>query len=117
MVLVIPSGIFWGSISVLGIYVFFSDAPGGIRGYPLLALSVLGLFSTAVAVHSVFRYPKVNKTTLIAYAAGSLALIAGAIAGLSENILYFLSTGSLVVAGALFTFQYIKNSKTFSPPL
>ena len=117
MVPVFPSGIFWGSICVLGIYVFFSDSPGGIRGYPPLILSTFGLFSILVAVHSVFKFPKVNKITLVAYGAGCVGLIAGAIAGLSENILYFVSTGSLIVAGAMFTLEYIRRAKRFPPPL
>ena len=64
MVLVFPSGIFWGCLCVLGIYVFFSDPQGGIRGYPLLTGS--------------------------------------------ENILYFVSTGSLVIAGGMFTMDYFR---------
>jgi hypothetical protein len=112
MLLVLPSGLFWGAICVLGIYVFFSDPQGGIRGYPLLLGSTAGLLSTLIAISAVFSFPRVGKITLLAYAAGCTALIAGAVAGLSDKILYFVSIGSLVVAGAILTRQFFRNRKS-----
>lgn len=110
MFLVIPSGLGWLWLSLLGSLIFtramFRDWTSFVMG----VLAITGLVCVTIALWSVFKYPKISKVSIVAFGLGFVALVAGGLAGFATSILYYISLVCLGWAGIMVTKEYYKNT-------
>lgn len=110
MFLVIPSGLGWLWLSLLGLLIFVD---GMFRDWPSFLMSIMaitGLVCISIALWSVFKYPKISRVSIIAFGVGFVALVAGGLAGFATSFLYYISLACLGWAGVLVTNEYRKNT-------
>lgn len=110
MFLVIPSGLGWLWLSLLGSLIFVH---GMFRDWPSFFMSIMaitGLVCISIALWSVFTYPKISRVSIIAFVVGFVALVAGGLAGFATSALYYISLVCLGWAGVMVTNEYRKNT-------
>jgi hypothetical protein len=110
MFLVIPSGIAWLWLCLIGSLVFVHGMFRDVPSFLMSLMAVTGLACISIALWSVFRYPKISKVSIWAYGIGCFALVAGGFTGFATSYLYYLSVLCLGSAGLLVIHEYRRST-------
>ena len=113
-ILVIPAGIAWLSICILGLIIFGHAIFRDLTGFFVTLLAVTGLFSVVVAFIAVFKFPYISKLSVYVCGLGSGALIVGLYMGFVEEPIFLYSSISLFIASMFLLYEYVTPNKQFN---
>ena len=109
--LVIPAGIAWLSICILGLIIFSHAIFRDLTGFFVSLLAAAGMFSVIVAFIAVFKFPNISKLSIYVCGLGSGGLIIGLFMGFVKEPIFLYSAISLFIASAFLLYEYITPNK------
>jgi hypothetical protein len=110
MFLVIPSGLGWLWLCLIGVLIFPHAMFRDIPSFLMSVMAITGFICISIAIWSVFKYPKISKASIWAFGLGFFALVAGGFVGFATSALYYISVFCLGWAGWLVTNEYRKST-------
>ena len=111
MVLILPSAIGWGVLSLISLFASAFMMFGSLFYFGLFTFSILGLACIFFGVKSIYDFPKVTKLTCIFLSISIVIFAFFAVTG-TLQLLFYLSFISILFAGVLLLRQRKINTHT-----
>ncbi|TRY28678.1 hypothetical protein [Aliiglaciecola sp. M165] len=108
--LIIPSGLFWFGLSLLGTLMFSNLMFRDVQGFLIFLLPTVGMYSLVCVFFAVIHYPKVSRFDVISVTLGFLAKLIGIYLGLFGDV-WLLASGCCLLLGSTFLiWEYVSGT-------
>ena len=108
--LVVPACIHWLVMCLFGLAIFAHGAFRDLPSFFLTLVTLAGLFSLAVAIISVIRYPKISQFTVYTIGLGCAALAIALYIGFYAETWFLISAISLFLGSAFIMVEYVRGT-------